>query len=117
MVTVTVGDATTKAGLLAVTGSYSEETKGILKVAVGGTAVGSQYSQMAVSNGVSLGGNLTIKLINSFTPTIGEVFTILTGSAVTGQFATVTGATINSGEHFEVGYTPTTVTLTVVSGA
>src|SRR5579863_582860 len=115
--TVIVGDATTKAGLLTVTGSYSQETKGILKVAIGGTTVGSQYSQMAVSNGVSLGGNLTIKLINSFTPTIGEVFTILTGSAVTGQFATVTGATINSGEHFEVGYTTTGVTLTVVSGA
>jgi fibronectin-binding autotransporter adhesin len=115
--TVIVGDATTKAGLLTVTGSYSQETKGILKVAIGGTAVGSQYSQMAVSNGVSLGGTLTIKLINSFTPTIGEVFTILTGSAVTGQFATVTGATINSGEHFEVGYTATGVTLTVVSVA
>jgi hypothetical protein len=115
--TVIVGDATTKAGLLTVTGSYSQETKGILKVAIGGTAVGAQYSQMAVSNGVSLGGTLTIKMINSFTPTIGEVFTILTGSAVTGQFANVTGATINSSEHFEVGYTATGVTLTVVSGA
>jgi hypothetical protein len=115
--TVVVGDATTKAGLLTVTGSYSQQTKGILDVAIGGTTVGSQYSQMAVSNGVSLAGTLTIKRINSFTPTIGEVFTILTGSVVTGTFTTVKGSSINSGEHFEVGYTPTAVTLTVVSGA
>jgi hypothetical protein len=115
--TVIVGDATTKAGLLTVTGSYSQEAKGILNVAIGGSTVGSQYSQMAVSNGVSLAGTLTIKRINSFTPTIGEVFTILTGSVVTGTFTTVKGSSINSGEHFEVGYTPTAVTLTVVSGA
>ncbi len=115
--TVTVGDAPTKAGLLTVTGSYSQEANGILNVAIGGTTVGSQYSQMAVSNGVNLAGTLTIKRISSFTPTMGEVFTILTGSIVTGQFTKVNGLSINSSEHFEVGYTATGVTLTVVSGA
>jgi fibronectin-binding autotransporter adhesin len=114
--TVIVGDATTKPGLLTVTGTYAQST-GTLDVAIGGTTVGSQYSQMAVSNGVSLGGTLTIKRVNGFTPTIGEVFTILKGSAVTGQFAKVNGLSINSGEHFEVGYTSTAVTLTVMSGA
>ena len=115
--TVVVGDATTKAGVLTVTGSYSQQASGVLDVAIGGTTVGTQYSQMPVSNGVSLDGTLTIKLINSFVPAIGDTFTILTGSAVTGQFTKVNGATINSGEHFEVNYTPTAVTLTVVSGA
>jgi hypothetical protein len=115
--TVVVGDATTKAGVLTVTGSYSQQASGVLDVAIGGTTVGSQYSQMPVSNGVSLDGTLTIKLINSFVPAIGDTFTILTGSAVTGQFTKVNGSTINSGAHFEVSYTPTAVTLTVVSGA
>jgi hypothetical protein len=114
--TVIVGDATTKAGLLTVTGSYSQQASGVLDVAIGGTTAGSQYSQISVSNGVSLDGTLTIKLINSFEPTVGHTFTILTGSAVTGQFTKVNGATINSSEHFEVSYTPTAVTLTVVSG-
>ncbi len=54
--TITVGDSTTKAGVLTVTGSYTQNTGGILNVAIGGTTVGSQYSQMAVSNGVSLTG-------------------------------------------------------------
>ena len=74
-------------------------------------------SQMAVSNGVSLGGTLTIKRPSSFVPTLGDVFTVVTGSVMTGQFSKVNGSGINSGEHFEVGYTSTTVTLTVVSGA
>jgi len=114
--TVIVGDAATKAGVLTVTGSYSQQSAGVLDVAIGGTTAGSQYSQLPVSNGVSLAGTLTIKLINSFVPAIGDTFTILTGSALTGQFAKVNGSTINSGEHFEVSCTPTAVTLTVVSG-
>jgi hypothetical protein len=40
---------------------------------------------------VSLGGTLSVKLINGFVPVIGDSFTILTGSAVSGQFATVKG--------------------------
>jgi hypothetical protein len=114
--TVIVGDAATKAGVLTVTGSYSQQSAGVLDVAIGGTTAGSQFSQLPVSNGVSLAGTLTIKLINSFVPAIGDTFTILTGSAVTGQFTKVNGSTINSSEHFEVSYTPTAVTLTVVSG-
>lgn len=114
--TVVVGDATTKAGVLTVTGSYSQQAAGVLDVAIGGTTIGSQYSQMPVSNGVSLDGTLTIKLINGFVPAIGDTFTILTGSAVTGHFTKVNGSSINSGEHSEVNYTPAAVSLTVVSG-
>jgi fibronectin-binding autotransporter adhesin len=115
--TLIVGDAVTKAGLLTINGAYTQSATGVLDVAVGGTTVGSQYGQLAVSNGVSLGGTLTLKLINGFVPELGETFTIVTGSAVTGQFTTVKGTSINSGEHFEVSYGARAVTLTVVSGA
>ena len=114
--TITVGDSTTKPGVLTVTGSYTQNTGGTLNIPVIGTTVGSQYSQMAVANGVSLGGTLTIQRKKSFTPAIGDTFTILTASALTGQFATVNGLTINGSEHFEITYTPTGVTLTVASG-
>jgi len=79
--------------------------------------VGTQFSQLAVSNGASLNGTLSIKLINGFVPAIGDSFTILIGSAVAGTFSKLKGTSINSGEHFEVNYTGTEVTLTVVSGA
>jgi hypothetical protein len=65
---------------------------------------------------VSLGGTSNIKLVNSFVPAIGNTFAILTGSALTGQFATVNGTSINSSEHFEVNYSGTAVTLEVVAG-
>jgi hypothetical protein len=111
-----VGDSPTKPTKLSITGSYQEQTHGALVVGIGGTQAGSQYSQLAVSNGASLGGSLTITLLNGFIPAIGDTFTILTGSVVTGQFNQVNGTIINSAEKFEVNYEPSAVTLTVVAG-
>jgi fibronectin-binding autotransporter adhesin len=113
--TVTAGDSSTKPGTLTISGSYTQQAKGVLDIYVGGTTAGT-FGDLAVSNGISLGGTLTIKLVNGFVPVVGDSFTILTGSAVSGTFATVNGTSINSGEHFEVSYTGTAVTLTVVSG-
>jgi hypothetical protein len=112
-----VGDSPTKTTKLTITGAYQQNARGSLFVGIGGTQAGSQYSQLAVSNGVSLNGTLNIKLLNNFVPNIGDTFTILTGSTINGQFSQVNGLQINSSEQFQVNYTPTAVTLTVVSGA
>lgn len=114
--TVIAGDATNKAGILAVTGSYTQNATGVLDIAINGATAGSLYSQLAVSNGARLNGILNIKRKASFVPTIGTTFKILTASAVSGQFATVNGTAINSAEHFTVNYSSNAVTLTVVSG-
>lgn len=113
---ITAGDSLTKPGKLAVSGSYTQQSQGMLNISVGGTGAGT-FGELAVTNGVSLGGTLSIKLINGFVPTTGDTFTILTGSVVSGTFTTVKGETINSSEHFEVSYNGNSVTLTVVSGA
>ena len=110
------GDAVTKPGRLTITGSYTQNATGTLDIAVNGTTAGSQYSQLAVSNGASLNGILNIKRKAGLVPAIGTSFTILTASVVTGQFPTVKGTAINSAEHFAVNYSSNTVTLTVVSG-
>jgi hypothetical protein len=112
---ITPGDSSISPGKLTVTGSYSQSGTGTLNIAIGGTAAGT-YGQVGVSNGVSLGGILSIKRINSFVPAIGKSFTILTGSVVNNRFATVNGLSINSGEHFQVDYSSTAVKLVVVSG-
>jgi hypothetical protein len=114
---VVAGDATTKAGKLTVTGSYTQNATGLLDIAIGGTTVGSQYSQLKVSNGASLNGTLNISLINGFVPAIGATFTILPASAITGTFSTVHGLSINSTEHFNINYGLSAVTLTVAPGA
>jgi len=114
--TLTAGDSTAKAGKLTIAGAYTQNATGILNIAIGGIMVGTQYSQLAVSNGVALNGTLNIKLINNFIPTIGSTFTILTGSAISSQFTTVHGLSINSSEHFKITYGTSAVTLMVESG-
>jgi hypothetical protein len=112
---ITAGDSSTKPAALSITGIYKQESKGALNISIRGTAAGT-YGDLAVPNGVSLGGTLNIKLINGFVPSVGNNFTIITSSAVSGEFATVT-ETINSSEHFEVHYRGSAVTLTVASGS
>jgi hypothetical protein len=112
---VTPGDSPTKPGILSLS-TYTQNSTGILNISIGGTTLGTQYSQLAVANGVSLAGTLNLKLINGFVPAIGNTFTILTGSAISNKFTTVNGQIINSGECFQVTYGGTSVTLTVESG-
>jgi len=113
---VTPGDSATKPGILA-PNSYTQKSTGSLNIDIGGTTVGTQYGQLAVTNGASLNGTLNIKLVNGFVPAIGNTFTVLTASAVSGTFATVNGLSINSGEHFDPPvYNTNSVTLTVASG-
>jgi hypothetical protein len=114
---VTPGNSTTETGILSTNGTYTQNAKGSLNVSIGGLTLGSQYDQLAVTNGASLNGTLNIKLIDGFVPAVGDTFTILTASAVSGKFATVSGLTINSAEHFTITYNPTNVTLTVDSGS
>jgi len=114
---ISAGDAG-KAGLLTITGTYTQLASGSLNVNVGGTTVGTLYSQVKISGTASLGGTLAVTLINSFTPTIGQTFTVLTAAGGLGG-TTFTNSTvaINSSEQFDISYTSTGVVLTVVSTA
>jgi hypothetical protein len=96
--------------------AYVQDSTGKITVTIRGINPGTQYSQLAVSNGASLNGVLTIHIKGGFVPAIGDKFAIITAGAVTGQFSTVNGLDINSNEHFEIAYNPNNVTLTVVSG-
>jgi hypothetical protein len=113
--TISAGN-TGKAGLLAITGNYTQLSTATMNSFIGGTTVGTQYSQLQVSGTASLAGTLTVTLASGFTPTVGSTFTVLTAGSVVGTFADSTIA-INSTEHFNVSYTSTGVVLTVASGA
>ena len=111
---VNAGDSVSTPGILSVS-AYTQSAKGSLTIPIASTAPGSGYGQLVSANGVALGGKLLLKRVKNYAPPIGSVFTIVTGSAVTGQFA-APKLTINSKEHFEIAYNPTSVTLTVVAG-
>ena len=83
---------------------------------IGGSTVGTQYSQLQVSGTATLAGTLTVTLASGFTPAVNSTFNVLTAASVTKTFSNSTIA-INASEHFVVSYTSTSVMLTVVSGA
>lgn len=112
--TFSLGD-TKLSALVKVTGTYTQMSNGILSSAIGGTTVGTQYSQLQTTGAVHLAGTLTAPLLGTFVPTVGETFTVMTGSSLTGSFSNSTIA-INSSEHFAISYTKTSVVLTVASG-
>jgi hypothetical protein len=115
--TITPGDSSTKTGLLAVTGAYSQSAAGALDVTIGGKTAGTQFDQLNVSSIATLNGTLNISLASGFTPAVGNTFDILNASSVTGTFTKVNGLSINSSEHFTVTYNGNDVILTVASGA
>jgi hypothetical protein len=80
------GDGT--AGILTITGNYTQTENGELLIDLGGTAVGTQYDQVHVNGSVTLDGSLVVELTNDFSPTEGQSFQILTFSSRTGDFAT-----------------------------
>ena len=82
---ISAGDAG-KAGLLKITGTYTQLSTGTLNATIGGTAKGTLYSQITVTGTASLSGTLTVNLINSYVPKVGATFTILTAKSITGTF-------------------------------
>jgi hypothetical protein len=114
--TLSVGDSAAKTGQLKVADTYTQGSTGTLDIEINGATLDTKYDQLKVTQGATLSGTLNIAL-GSFTPTVGQKFTILTASAVSGTFTTVNGLAINGTEHFTITYNAGSVVLTVVSGA
>ena len=101
-------------GILTISGggTYTQSSTGALDILIGGTTLGTQFSQLNVVGPASLGGSLNVSLANGFNPAVGNSFTILTSTAISGTFATVSLPPLSSGS-WQVTYNATTVVLTV----
>jgi uncharacterized repeat protein (TIGR01451 family) len=101
-------------GILTISGggTYTQSSTGALDILIGGTTLGTQFSQLNVVGPASLGGSLNVSLANGFNPAVGNSFTILTSTAISGTFATVNLPPLSSGS-WQVTYNATTVVLTV----
>jgi LPXTG-motif cell wall-anchored protein len=84
---------------------------------IAGNVAGTSYDQVVASGAVSL-GDATLNVIPSYTPSTGQVFTIITGSSVSGNFNGLANnsTVVINGITFRVNYNATNVTLTYVSG-
>ena len=91
--TVSPGSTCT-AGLLTISGNYTQNGNGTLVIDIGNTTAGTGYDQLAVVGGgttANLSGALTINLINSFVPTMGNSFSVLTFVSQSGDFVAKNG--------------------------
>jgi fibronectin-binding autotransporter adhesin len=114
--TINVGDSG-KAGLLSITGKYTQLATGTMTGLINGTTAGSAgFSQMKVTGAASLAGTINFTVASAFQSslTLGETFTVLSAASVTGTFSNSTIA-INSSFQFNVSYTSTGVVLTVAA--
>jgi hypothetical protein len=116
--TVSPGDS--GPGALA-TGGLTVKTGGTFRVAMAGKAVGSGYDQLNVRGTATLGGTISVSLLNGFQPSAGESYQVLTFTSRSGDFTTQTGFNLGGGlalqEQFSPGGTPTGLNLVVNAAA
>jgi len=113
--TINVGDSGV-AGLLSITGKYTQLATGAMTGTINGTAAGTGYSQLKVTGAAALAGTINFTVTTAFQAslTLGEKFTVLSAGSVAGTFSNTTIA-INSTLEFTVSYTSTGVVLTVAA--
>jgi len=88
---------------------------GTLDVALAGKdEEGADYGQLVVTGEVFLAGSLALHL-EAFSPALGDIFEIVTGAVVRGEFAHADGMIERDGHHFRIHYGGSEVTLEVVS--
>jgi len=104
------------AGLLSITGTYTQTTGGTLDEAIGGPTADALFGQLDITSTALLDGTLNIDLVDSFVPTVGEKFDIVNAKTVTCGW-TINGLAIDSSEHFAETCSKGEVLLTVDSGA
>jgi hypothetical protein len=106
----TPGDATIR-------GAFSQNAVGTFGVDLGGLLPGSQHDQLNVVQTATLAGSIQARLLEGFTPVLGQSFTVLTAGSVVGQFATLLQPVgMPFGLMLDDVYTPTSVQLIVVQG-
>ncbi len=98
-------------GQLNISGSYIQTAQGQLDIQIGGTSVGSNYDQLAVSGVMNLNGTLNVTLIDPFVPAVGNQFVATTFGSRTGDFSTVNGLVLTTNLALQASYTASALDL------
>jgi hypothetical protein len=103
---------------LTLQGHYEQDAGSIYYVEIGGTDPDTGYDNIYLSSGsATLDGDLRVRLVNGFTPAIGQTFRIVNADSVTGAFATIS-APSQAGISLTTDATGVTVHIdSVVAGA
>lgn len=82
---------------------------------IGGRDPLDEHDQMAITGDAALGGTLEIALLDEFTPALGDSFTVLAAAGgLSGEFEALDAPALPGGLGWELSYSPTAVTISVV---
>jgi CSLREA domain-containing protein len=105
------------AGKLSITGDFPQSSVALLDIEIGGTTVQTQYDQLAINGEASLDGTLNVTLINSFAPSAGDSFQVVTYTslnAINNRFTTLNLPSLPAGLQWDpVAYNANDVTISV----
>jgi hypothetical protein len=107
--TVTLGAADT----LVVKGNYAQTSSGDLAVTIDGTAASGKFGLVDATGSATLGGTLNVTVPGTFTPTVGDIYPIVTYASETGTFGTINGLSLPGGLSLTPAYHAKSFTLTV----
>lgn len=96
-------------GTLTFNGNFTQTENGTINIEIGGNTAGSSYDHVVVNGTATLNGALKITLVDGYRPALGDVFTILSPSAVNGSFAQINAP----GMEVQANYAAGAITVTV----
>jgi len=98
---------------LSVAGAFANESA-TLELVIGGRDAATEFGTLSATGAATLTGSFSAALANGFTPRLGDSFRVLSAGAVIGQFSTANLPTLGGGLRFQLDYSATGITLTVV---
>ena len=96
------------AGVIAITGNYTQSASGVLNIDIGGTGSG-QFDRLTVSGTATLGGIISASLFNNFTPATGATFRdVMDFASKSGDFTTQSGFSLGNYLFLQEQFDPST---------
>lgn len=99
-------------GQLTIEGTYAQAASTILEIELGGTAPG-EFDVLAITGNATIGGVLTVSLVDGFFPEAGQTFEILTAAGLSGTFASIVPVNVPSPLTVSESYQSDRVILTI----
>ena len=102
-------------GVLILRTDYPTTPTSKLNIEIGGTPTSENNDRLEISGEATLGGTLTISLIDNFVPAVGDTFEIVTYASYTGSFETINGLNTGTGVSFNLESGSTTIKLITIA--
>jgi len=97
------------------TDAFTQSTQGGLLFELAGDSSEEDYGQLHALKSANLNGLLTLALTAGYTPQVGDDFDLISAVSLAGQFSSYSFPALSDGLMWQVQYTPTDFSVTVVA--